>query len=105
MASLCLQPPSVFNFRTPDEWPRWKKRYEQFRLASGLSDETEEKQVSTLLYCIGEDADDTLTSTHITVNERKKYQAVITQLDGFFQVRRNVIFDPPSKRLLGPDCP
>ena len=93
MASLCLQPPTAFNFRTPDEWPRWKKRFEQFRLASGLSVEAEEKQVSTLLYCMGEDADDTLTSTHITADERKQYQAMIAKLDEFFQVRRNVIFE------------
>ena len=86
MASLRLQLPSAFNFRTPDEWPRWKKRFEQFRLASGLSVEAEEKQVSTLLYCMGEVADDTLTSTHITANERKEYASVIAKLDGFFQV-------------------
>ena len=93
MASLRLQPPSAFNFRTPDEWPRWKKRFEQFRLASGLSVEAEEKQVSTLLYCMGEDADDTLTSTHITADEREEYASVIAKLDGFFQVRRNIIFE------------
>ena len=38
-ASLCLQPPSAFNFRTPDKWPRWKKRFKQFRLALGQSAE------------------------------------------------------------------
>ena len=88
MASLHLQPPSTFNFRTPDKCPRWQKRFEQFCFVSGLSDEAEEKQVSTLLYCMGEDADDTLTSTHITADERKQYQAVIAKLDRFFQVRR-----------------
>ena len=93
MASLRLQPPSAFSFRTPDEWPRWKKHFEQFRLASGLSGEGQEKQVSTLLYCMGEDADDTLTSTNITAAERKQYQSVIEKLDEFFQVRRNVIFE------------
>ena len=93
MASLCLQPPSAFNFRTPDKWSRWKKHFEQFCLASGLSDKAEEKQVSTLLYCMGEDADDTLASTHITADKRKQYQAMIAKLDGFFQVRRNVIFE------------
>ena len=50
MASLRLQPPSAFNFRTLDEWPCWKKRFEQFHLTSGLSVEAEEKQVSTPLY-------------------------------------------------------
>ena len=65
MASLHLQPPSIFNFHTPDEWPHWKKRFEQFCLVSGLSDKGQEKQVLMLLYCIGEDANDTLTSTNI----------------------------------------
>ena len=23
-----LQPPESFNFQTPDEWPRWRKRFE-----------------------------------------------------------------------------
>ena len=53
---------------------------------AGVAIEAEEKQVSTLLYCMGEAADNTLTSTHITTDERKQYQAVIAKLDGFFQV-------------------
>ena len=39
---------------------------------------------SKLLYCIGEDANDTVTSMHVTADERKQYQAVIVKLDGFF---------------------
>ena len=31
-----LKPPEVFNFRKPDEWSKWIKRFE-FRLASGIS--------------------------------------------------------------------
>ena len=60
MASICLQPPSPFDFKTPDEWPRWKRRFEQFRLASDLADESDDRQVSTLLYCMGEEAEDIL---------------------------------------------
>ena len=93
MASLHLQTPSTFNFCTPDEWPRWKEPFEQFYLASGLSGEAEENQVSTLLYCMGEDADDTLTSTNIITDEYQQYQTIIVKLDGFFQVQRNVIFE------------
>ena len=66
MASLNLQPPSALDFRTPDEWPHWKRRFEQFRIASGLSAEGGEKQVSELLYCMGEDMEETLRSTRIT---------------------------------------
>ena len=93
MASVRLQPPSSFDFKTPDEWPRWKRRFEQFRLASGLSAEDDDRQVSTLLYCMGEDAEDTLTSTNISAADRKKYDAVIGQFDRFFKVRKNVIFE------------
>ena len=93
MSGLRLQPPSAFNFRTPDEWPRWRKRFEQFRLASGLSDDGDAKQISTLLYCMGEDAEDTLSSTNITAEERRKYESVLGKFDEFFKVRRNVIFE------------
>ena len=73
--------------------PRWKRRFEQFRIASGLSTEGGQKQVSTLLYCMGEDAEDTLLSTGITSDEKKRYQTVVDKFDAFFKVRRNVIFE------------
>ena len=58
MANIQLQPPVNFNFNNPDEWPQWKLRFEQYRLASGQSKEAQESQVSALLYCLGEDAKD-----------------------------------------------
>lgn len=42
---------------------------------------------------MGEDAEDTLTSTYITTDDRKKYDAVLKKFDEFFGVRRNVIFE------------
>lgn len=91
--SVPLQPPTQFRFDSPDEWPRWKRRFEQFRVASGLSEEGEERQVSTLLYCLGEEAEDVLTSTNITNDDRKKYDAVVGKFDEFFKVRKNVIYE------------
>lgn len=93
MAIVRLQPPSSFDFRNPDEWLRWKRRFEQFRLASGLSAESDDRQVSTLLYCMGEDAEDILASTNISDAARKQYASVIKQFDDFFKVRKNVIFE------------
>ena len=49
MASLHLEVTENFDFRSPDDWPRWKKRFQQFRLASGLADEGEERQISTII--------------------------------------------------------
>ena len=57
-------------------------------LNSGLSKEDEEHQVSTLLYCLGEDADDVRTSTNISDKNRKKYTEVLAKFDGHFKVRK-----------------
>ena len=58
MTSLRLDPPAPFDFTHPDKLPRWKRRFQQFQLASGLTSKSEERQVSTLLYCMGEAAED-----------------------------------------------
>ena len=39
MATFRLQPPAPFSFKSPDEWPKWKKSFEQFQAASGLNAE------------------------------------------------------------------
>ena len=93
MASIPLKLPTSYNFRNPDEWQKWRKRFEQFRSASGLAQENEPRQVSTLLYCLGEEAEDVLASANITKDNRKKYESVLAKLDEFFKVRRNVIFE------------
>ena len=93
MARHNLALPDSFNFRNPDDWPRWKRRFEQYRVASGLSDDSSEKQVNTLLYCLGEQAEAVLTSTNTSAEDRKVYDTVITKLNGFFKVRKNVIFE------------
>ena len=73
MANVHFQPSESFNFHEPDEWPHQRKRFEQFRIASGLAAEEEERQVNTLLYCLGDDAEDVLRSTNISEADGKKY--------------------------------
>ena len=93
MSQLQLKPPDPFDFKAPDDWPRWRRRYEQFHVASGLMDADEKQQVSTLLYCVGEEAESVLSSTGVTADERKQYAAVMGKFDEFFMVRRNIIFE------------
>ena len=69
--SVRLQPPENFDFSKPDNWQKWKKRFEQFRVASGLKGEDEPRQVSTLLYCMGEEAEPVLSSTNIKDADRE----------------------------------
>ena len=93
MAGIRLQPPEPFNFRNPDDWQRWKRRFQQFREASGLDESAETKQVSTLLYSLGEEAEAVLALTNVTDAERKEYKKVLEKFDSFFQVRKNVIYE------------
>ena len=58
-----------------------------------LDKEDEARQVSALLYCMGETAADVLTSTNISAEDRKKYEPVMKKFDDFFSVRRNVILE------------
>ena len=96
MASLQLKPPTAFQFSKPKEWKKWKSHFKQFCLASGLSKASEEHQVSSLLYCLGEDAADVLDTTDISEENREKYDQVISKFDEYFQVRKNIVYERPA---------
>ena len=93
MAQIRLPPPDPFDFRNPDDWPRWKRRFQQFCEASGLSGESASKQISTLLYCLGEEAECVLASTNATAEDCADYDRVLEKFDGHFNVRKNVIYE------------
>ena len=88
-----ITPPQPFDFKKPDEWVKWKRRFEQLLCASGLDKEDETRLVSTLLYCLGEEADGVLASTNIAEEARKKYKDVMTKFDEYFKVRKNLILE------------
>ena len=46
-----------------------------------------------LLNCMGETAEDILGSTDITTDKKKDYGEVIKELDSFFKVCKNYIFE------------
>ena len=93
MATIPLKPSEPFNFKTLDDWPRWRRRFEQFRTASGLAEGSAAKQINMLLYCLGEEAESVLTSTNATAEDRENYDAVMEKFDTFFKVHRNVIYE------------
>ena len=88
-----MKPPETFDFGKTDEWSKWKRRFEQFASASGLDKEEEARRISTLLYCLGEEADDVLGSTNISSEKRKQYDKVVEKFDEHFRVRKNVIYE------------
>ena len=90
---VSLKTSENFDFSKPDLWSKWKKRFEQFASVSGLDKEDDARRISTLLYCLGEEADDVLSSTNISTEDVKKYNGVIGKFDEYFKVRKNVIYE------------
>ncbi|CAB3997437.1 Hypothetical predicted protein, partial [Paramuricea clavata] len=92
MASFQVQPPEKFTFK-PEDWLKWSRRFERFRMASGLEKESEESQVNTLIYSMGSEADEIVQSLSIAEGDQKKYDVVKKKLEDFFITKRNVIFE------------
>ena len=92
MATFQVTPPERFSFK-PEEWSKWIRRFERFRLASELNKKDEESQVNTLIYSMGDEADDILQSFGMSEDDRKKYNAVKKKFEGHFIIKRNVIFE------------
>ena len=82
-----------FDFSNPEEWPRWLRRFERFSQASGLTEKSEEAQVNTLIYCMGDKAEDILHSFKLSAEDAKKFDTVKDKFQGHFIKRRNVIFE------------
>ena len=45
MAGISLKPPELFDFEAPDDWTRWRGRFEQFRVALGLAEKDAKTQI------------------------------------------------------------
>ena len=93
MTSFRVQLPEKFDFSCQEEWLKWSRRFERFGQASGLAKEEEESQINMLIYAMGDQADDILTSFKLSTLQQKQYHTVKTKFDEHFVVRRNVIFE------------
>ena len=91
--SFQVAPPDSFVFTKPNEWPKWIRRFERFRLASRLNGKPDAKQVNALVYAMGDEADDIMTGFGIIEEEREVYQSVKNKFDEHFVIRRNTIFE------------
>ncbi|UYV78565.1 K02A2.6-like, partial [Cordylochernes scorpioides] len=85
--------PEPFNFSNPGDWPKWIRRFERFRQASGLINNPENEQVNMLVYCMGDNADDILLSCKIASDQLENYNKVIECFESRFIPRRNIIYE------------
>ena len=91
--SYQISPPEEFDFSKPNEWPKWIKRFERFRSASGLNKSDSESQVNTLLYTMGSKSDDIMPTFGLPAEDAAKYDVVKDKFDKHFVKRRNVIYE------------
>ena len=81
MASNTIAPPSLFKFKSPEEWPKWVRRFERYRIS------TELQQINTMIYCMGDEAEDIFKSFTFAKGEERKYGKVKDKLDQHIQGR------------------
>ena len=93
MATYQVSAPEPFNFSRPSEWVKWIRRFERFQVASGIDKHSEAAQVNSLVYSMGDQADDILRSFNLSEEDSKKYTVVKEKFDSHFVKRKNVIFE------------
>ena len=75
-----------------DAWPKWLRRFDRYRAASGLNSKPSTEQVSTLLYAMGDSADDILQTLRLDEGT-VSYNEIKKSLNDYFAERRNVIVE------------
>ena len=93
MASNTIAPPASFNFKNPEEWPKWLRLFEQYRITTELNKKDEVQQINTMIYCMDNEASDTFRSFTFAEGQGKKYDKVKEKFDPHFITKRNVIFE------------
>ena len=68
-------PPEGLNFSKPEGWLSWI-RFENYRIVSKLDLEDEKRQVSSLLYAMGEKVDDIIHSFRLSDDDQNSYATV-----------------------------
>ena len=76
MASYRIAAIEKFDFAKPEQWETWIRRFKRFRIASGLKSKTDEEQISTLIYSLGDKAD-LLQSFKMSNTDAAKYDKVL----------------------------
>ena len=72
------------------------QRFERFRKATGIDKQTGETQANTLIYTMGEQADDIFISFKFTAEQEKNSEEVKKKFENYFIAKRNIIFDRPK---------
>jgi hypothetical protein len=76
-----------------EKWPAWKARFTRFRSATDPCTKSDARQISTLIYCMGDKAEDIFKSLQLSTEDADKYDKVLDAFDRYFVIRKNIIFE------------
>ena len=76
-----------------DRSEKWQRPFQMATTVYERETGDGESQVNTLIYSMGEEADDILVSFGLTTEEAKQYSVVKGKFEAHFVVKRNVIFE------------
>ena len=90
---ISIKPPDAFDTKQPALWPRWFRIFERYQVASGLSECSAARQISVLLYTLGQDGEDLLETAALSKTDLKVYDKVVDALTQVFMGKRNVTYE------------
>ncbi|UYV62484.1 hypothetical protein LAZ67_2000750 [Cordylochernes scorpioides] len=89
-----IQPPETFDFSTPNEWPKWRKRFERYLVVSGMKKKEEADKIDLFMYLMGDRADDIFRTFKFEKEEEAtKLDSVLKAFGSHFCVRKNIIYE------------
>src|SRR5436190_6820025 len=91
--NIHVTPPGEFDFTHPTQWPMWIRRFDRFRIASGLDLKPSDKQVNMLLYCLGNEGENLLDSFNLSDEDLKSYDIVKSKFDDYLGFKKNIIYE------------
>ncbi|UYV83493.1 K02A2.6-like, partial [Cordylochernes scorpioides] len=84
----------TFDFSTPNEWPKWRKRFERYLVVSGMKKKEEADKIDLFMYLMGDRADDIFRTFKFGKEEEAtKIDSVLKAFDSHFCVRKNIIYE------------
>ena len=83
--SFQFSPPEQFNIDRPENWAPWIRRFERYRLASKLNNESEKSQAIMLMYLLGDKADSILSSFRLNEEQSNSYDTVKQKISSLLQ--------------------
>ncbi|UYV61797.1 K02A2.6-like, partial [Cordylochernes scorpioides] len=84
----------TFDFSTPNEWPKWRKRFERYLVVSGMKKKEEADKIDLFMYLMGDRADDIFRTFKFEEEEEAtKIDSVLKAFDSHFCVRKNIIYE------------